>query len=87
MLTSEERENTISELWESGKYSTQKELSKILGIGKNTISELLRAKSIRENLNLNLESRFSTRTILDISPLPKIQQVKVLKKVKDIDKS
>jgi len=83
MLTSEEREIAIFELWDSGTYRTQKELAEIIGIGKNTISELLRAKSTRENLNLNLDSRFSTRTMVDISPLPKTHQAKVLKKINE----
>lgn len=48
---------------------------------------ILRAKGIRDVHNSKNIIFVSSRTLVDISPLPKAHQAKVLKKVRDIDKS
>ena len=49
MLTSEEREGAIFELWESGNSEKKKDLGKLLGFSVTTIDDNLRVlKKVRD---------------------------------------
>jgi ParB family chromosome partitioning protein len=78
-LTSIERENMISALWESGRYKNHEELAKRLGIKAASIKKYLQAKSDREKLGEH--ALLSTRTILDTGGLEEEERKIVLEKV------
>lgn len=44
---------------------------------------IIRAKRTRKNLDIKPDSGFSTRTMINIAPLPKTHQAKVLKKINE----
>ena len=75
-FTSEERENAIKKLWESGRYITKEELGNVLGLDRRTISSILKAYNIRK------ESKgvtgISTQTLSEISVIPKKEERKAL---------
>lgn len=83
-LTSIERENAIAELWESGKYKTQKELADTLGYkSASRISNVLDAQEIRHKYikgKISSES-VSTRTIVNTKGLEPEERKKVIEKV------
>jgi len=80
-LTSVERENVITELWESGKYRTQEELARKIGLDRRTITEYVIAKEDRKKLLA--ASKISTRTIIDTSDrkLTNKERKEIIKKV------
>jgi len=76
-LSSIERENVISELWNSGKYKHQKDLAKKLGLKE--IGHLIEAKSFREEAKLG--PSISTDVLHETKTLPKEDRLKVIKQV------
>ena len=51
-LTSIEKENFITELWESGKYKTPTALAKIIGLSPSQTSIILNVKSVAEKYSV-----------------------------------
>lgn len=81
-LTSVERENVITELWNSGKYKTHRELAKKLGYDERSISQYLRVKKFRDEFTPS--AGVSTKTIqqvIDERELPIETKIEVIKAV------
>jgi ParB-like chromosome segregation protein Spo0J len=75
-LSSIEREDITSLLWKEGgnqgkkKYATHDELAKVIGLSRNVVSSLIRAKEARETLGLGgrgspTSEKISTRDLYD----------------------
>lgn len=80
-LTSIEKENFITKLWESRKYKTFVELSKILGLSGEQIRAIIFAKKLREQLG---ETKVSTRDLRDIGHAKDFQDKKqILNKIEN----
>ena len=76
------RENAIYDLWNTGRYTTQEELAKTLGISSKHIYNILRAKGVREDLKVKgIGTQFSTQTLVEVAPLPPTHQEQILRKV------
>jgi len=78
-LTSTERENVITELWNSGRYKRQEDLAKNLGIDEVTISRLTRAKKDREEFSFG--PKVSTTVIEETTGLEPNERLEVIKRV------
>ena len=83
-LTSVERENIISDLWESGRYKTKYELAKKLGYSHSTeggsqVHTLLRTKEDRKRLGAS--PGLASMTIKRTEGLPDEERKKIIKKV------
>lgn len=77
-FTSEERENAVKKLWESGKYSSQKEMGMKIGLNQRSISRILKAYNIRKELkNEKIPAAgISTRDLSNIGSLSKKEERK-----------
>lgn len=65
-ISSIERENIIYDLWNSGRYETEENLSQELKITEKRVKSLLYAYAIRKKLiNNSITNLISSRTILD----------------------
>lgn len=80
-LTSVERENAVGALWDSGRYDTGKNLAKKLGITKESVNSILRAREFRQKSSLS--EIISTRTITDTETLPDESRKKILEQISD----
>lgn len=78
-LSSVERENAISRLWESGRYKNQRELAKKLGKDESTIGSILIAKDDRKTLG----TRVSTTTLTETSGLSVKPRKKLLEAIEE----
>lgn len=79
-LTSIEKENFITKLWETNKYASKRDLGKALGIDETTVGQNLRAKQIREETGA--AGTISTRTLNDAGESMNIEdKKKIFKKV------
>ena len=76
-LTSVERENAVSQLWESKRYKSQSELARKLGMQSSPLSAIIRAKEDRKNLDA--ASTVSTRVIHDTEGLDDSSRKKIIK--------
>ena len=74
-----ERENYITQLWKTGKYSTYKELGKALGLSESGIGGLLQAKVDRDITNAS--PKISTRMLLDTRKVDVEDKKKLFKKI------
>jgi len=81
LFTSEEKENVITELWNSGRYETQKDLANVLGMTQSNITMYTIAKKGRKVLGLNSYNDISSQNIYHISRLPKSYQKDVITKI------
>lgn len=78
-LNSIDRENAIWKLWESGKYGSQAELSRKLGIHESSVDRLIGAKTFRsENINTLAARKVSTAAISETAGLNEGQRLKIL---------
>jgi len=82
LLTSEERENVITELWNSGRYDTKQQLADILGVNQPNITFLTIGKKMREKHKEKLNFKISSKSLYDISTLPDSYQKNVITKLK-----
>lgn len=78
-LTSTERENVITELWNSGQYKTQEQLAIKLGLSDTTVGTNIRVKQDREFLKP--AAGISTRVIEDTSGLDIEERKQIIRKV------
>ena len=78
-LTSIERENYISTLWELKKWESHKKLGNAIGLSKGYVSHNLLAKKMRYRLNIS--KSISTRFLIDIQKLNDEDKFEVIKKV------
>ncbi len=78
-LTSTERENNVYALWKTGKFATIRNLSKRLGAGEFTITNIIRVKEIRDKEAI--PGNVPTRTIRDAGGLESKDRKKLLKQV------
>lgn len=81
-LTSEERENGITRLYESGEY-TQKQIANELSMDSTNINKILQAKKLRDKLRIGGTpiSEISTSTLIEISGLEETDQEKMIVKI------
>lgn len=79
-LESVEEEKAVFNLYESGRWKTYSELGKALGKSEAWVSSHIQAKRIRDE-SLHASPAISTRTILDVSGLDKVEREAVLEKV------
>jgi hypothetical protein len=83
-LTSVERENAITSLWDSKRYKTHDDLSRKLGLDRSAISTLIRAKESRDRLGF--ESRdISTSSLRATEGLSDEPRKKILEKIEQGD--
>lgn len=80
-LTSVERENAINQLWKSGRYKSQRELAKKLGIAERTASFNLRTYEDRERMAITAE--VPSFNIYKTSGLPDETRKKIIKQVEE----
>lgn len=78
-LTSVERENVITDLWESGRYKTQKNLAAKLGIDDTTVTSNIKSKEDRKRLSV--AATISTREIVSTASLPDKERKEILKRL------
>ena len=78
-LTSVERENVITDLWESGRYKTKNELARKLGYWDGGVRDLIRAKEDRKRLGAS--SELATKTIRQTEGLPDKERKEIIKRV------
>lgn len=78
-LTSVERENAITELWESGRYKTHNHLAKKIGLSETRIRNNIKVKEDRERLSAG--PAVPTQSIEDTSSLPDSERKEILKRV------
>lgn len=79
-LTSEERENVISELWNSKKYKSHEELAKKLGYAQvRRIDEFLQAEKERQELKAPVA--ISTKTLLATTGLEPSERKEIFRRV------
>lgn len=78
-LTSVERENVITDLWESGRYKTQEELANKLGYTRQRVVDLLSIKKYRKKFGLR--PSVSSAAIHDTEGLPEQERKEILKRV------
>lgn len=76
-LNSVEKENFITRLWETGKYSTREALARALGMkSRGMVREYIQAKDVRDKTNAGVD--ISTRSIRDVMPLIDLEDKKQL---------
>lgn len=80
-LTSKEREDFTTKIWDSENFKTKKELAKRLGVKEGVISSLMSANYYRKALHMPARDKFSTKTILDTKGLEKKDKEKLLQKI------
>lgn len=78
-LTSIERENVISDLWESGKYKRKVELAKVLGINESYVRKNIEAKLDRKKFALG--AKIGTGTLDKTRGLPDNERKEIFKRV------
>ncbi len=78
-LTSVERENIITDLWESGRYKRKVELAKVLGINESYVRKNIEAKIDREKFALG--AKIGTITLDKTRGLPDNERKEILKRV------
>ena len=77
-LTSVERENMVSQLWETGKYKSQAELARKLGIAEQFISRLLKGRELRLHV---METTVDSDTIEKTASLPDEERKEIIEAV------
>lgn len=78
-LTSVERENIITDLWESGRYKRKVELAKALGINESYVRKNIEAKLDRKKFALG--AKIGTITLDKTRGLPDNERKEILKRV------
>jgi len=80
-LTSVERENAIFQLWDSGRYKIQYDLSRKLGYSVGVVENLVNSYKARKSLATS--ENISTRTLMDTRGLQEEPRKRILESVSD----
>ena len=68
-LSSQEQEDKVTELWNSGRYNTRAELGRKIGLTGERVGQLILAKELRDKAKDTLDKSISTESILATRPL------------------
>jgi ParB family transcriptional regulator, chromosome partitioning protein len=79
-LTSVEREDAIYELWQSGQYTSQRDLARALGYRTETIEDIIEAKEFRNRVP-KLPDSITTTQIAQTQGLDDNARLSVLDKI------